>query len=576
VLYLPVKNDQEEIVGLVIVFHDLREEKRFKNELIESEYKFRTLVDQAAEMLFLHDGEGKITEVNQAAVAQTGYSKEELLRMHVFDIDLDAEKRDDCKKLWAKTMPGEKVTTFQTRHRRKDGSIYPAEITINNVLLKDQNCTLALARNISERLAAENARKKSEDELLKSRQTYFDLYNSVSEAIYIQDKNGVFLDVNKGAEEMYGYSREELRGKTPEFVSARGFNDLTEIARLSEQVFSSGKPAQFEFYGVRKNGEIFPKDVIVNKGKFFDKDVLITTARDISENKRIQNSLKESQQILRSVLDTIPVRVFWKDKNSVYLGCNKAFTLDAGLKKPEEIVGKSDFDMGWKEQAEFFVTDDKEVINTGKSKLNNELQFISPEGNTYIFDTSKIPLRSTNNEVIGVLGVYEDITAKKNTEEALKQSEIRFRALIDNAPDGIALLNKNLGFSFISPSSNRILGYTSEDAEINPDTITHPDDLPAVHEAIGKLMNEPGNVTTIRYRLMHKNGDWRWLESTITNLFDDPAIEALVINFRDITEQLNYEEEKQKSAMALSESEARYRLLIETMNDGVMQVNNKR
>jgi PAS domain S-box-containing protein len=570
----PVKNEREEIVGLVIVFHDLREEKRVKNELIESEYKFRTLLDQAAEMLFLHDSDGNIIEVNQAAVTETGYSKEELLLINIFDIDLDAADRDDRNNFWAKTILEKKAKPFQTRHRRKDGSIYPAEVTINNVLLKDQNCILALARNISERLAVENARKKSEEELLKSRQTFFDLYNSVSEAIYIQDNNGVFLDVNKGAEEMYGYSREELRGKTPEFVSAMGFNNLGEIAGLLKQVFDTGKPVQFEFYGVRKNGEIFPKDVIVNKGKFFDKDVLITTGRDISESKRIQNSLKESQQMLQAVLNTIPVRVFWKDENLTFLGCNKSFALDAGLNSPEEIIGKSDFDMVWKEQAALYRHDDNEVIKSGKQKLNYEEPQTTPDGSKIILKTSKIPLKDINNETIGVLGAYEDITEKKKIEVALKKNESRFRALIYNAPDGIVLLQKNSAFSYMSPSVSRILGYGSEDAGINPDTITHPDDLPAVHEEINKIMNTPGKVTTIKYRLMHKKGDWRWLESTITNLLHDPAIEALVFNFRDITEQINHEEEQQNSAIALSESETRYRLLIETMNDGVMQVNN--
>lgn len=570
----PVKNDREEVTGLVMVFHDLREEKRVQNELIESEYKFRTLVDQAAEMLFLHDIDGNFIEVNKAAVAETGFSKKELLKMHVFDIDPDAAQRDDRNKLWNQALHSKKARTFQTHHRRKDGSIYPAEITINKVLLNDRKCILALARNISERLAVENARKKSGDELLKSRQTYFDLYNSVSEAIYIQDKNGVFLDVNDGAEKMYGYTREELRGKTPEFVSAPGLNNLEEIARLSEQVFKSGKPVKFEFYGVRKNGEIFPKDVIVNKGKFFDKDVLITTARDISKNKQIQNSLKESQQMLQTVLDTIPVRVFWKNMNLEFLGCNISFAKDAGLHAPDEIIGKTDFDMVWRNQAELYRNDDKEVITSGKIKLNYEEPQTTPDGKEIILKTSKIPLRDINGQIIGVLGVYEDITGKKKTEAALKKSELRFRALIENAPDGIVLLGKNLTFKYMSPSVSRMLGYCADDAEINPGSITHPDDLQIVQEAIKTLMHTPGELITLKYRLMHKNGNWRWLESTVTNLFHEPAIEALVFNFRDITDQIIYEQDRQKAAIALSASEARYRLLIETMNDGVMQVDN--
>ncbi|MGB9696895.1 MAG: ATP-binding protein [Ignavibacteria bacterium] len=130
--------------------------------------------------------------------------------------------------------------------------------------------------------------------------SYIDLFNTVTDAIYIQDENGYFLDVNKGALKMYGYNREEFIGRTPEFLSAPGKNDLKKLAEDIKRAFK-GEKVSFEFWGQRKNGEIFPKEVILHKGKYFDKDVIIATARDITERKNYEQKILEINQQLKEM-----------------------------------------------------------------------------------------------------------------------------------------------------------------------------------------------------------------------------------------------------------------------------------
>lgn len=130
--------------------------------------------------------------------------------------------------------------------------------------------------------------------------SYIDLFNTVSDAIYIQDENGYFLDVNKGALKMYGYKREEFIGRTPEFLSAPGKNDLKKLAQDIKRAFK-GEKVSFEFWGLRKNGEIFPKEVFLHKGKYFDKDVIIATAREITERKNYEQKILEINQQLKEV-----------------------------------------------------------------------------------------------------------------------------------------------------------------------------------------------------------------------------------------------------------------------------------
>ena len=148
-----------------------------------------------------------------------------------------------------------------------------------------------------------------------------------------------------------------------------------------------------------------------------------TIARDITERKRAAETLRASQQIIEEIINAIPVRVFWKDKNLVYLGCNAVFARDAGFADPKDIIGKDDSQMGWRDQAEKYRADDRQVIESGCSKLLIEESQTTPEGNTITLLSSKIPLRSSNGEISGVLGTYMDITERKRFEAQMFQSQ---------------------------------------------------------------------------------------------------------------------------------------------------------
>lgn len=139
-------------------------------------------------------------------------------------------------------------------------------------------------------------RKKSEMLIKDTELAYSDLFQTVSEAIYIHKTDGIFMDVNSGAIEMYGYPREELIGMTPANVGATGKNDMDELERIMIRVFETGKSEQFEFWGRRKNGEIFPKEVVANKGRYFGQDVIISTARDITLRKNYEDQLKQAKE----------------------------------------------------------------------------------------------------------------------------------------------------------------------------------------------------------------------------------------------------------------------------------------
>ena len=162
---------------------------------------------------------------------------------------------------------------------------------------------------------------------------------------------------------------------------------------------------------------------------------------EVEERKRGEAALRESQQIIGAILNAVPARIFWKDKNLVYLGCNTIFARDAGFAHPEDVVGKDDYQMGWRDQANLYRGDDRQVIETGREKLLIEEPQTTPEGKVITLLTSKVPLRSSNGEVFGVLGTYMDVTERKRTEDALRASDAKYRDLFESTLDAIMTLD---------------------------------------------------------------------------------------------------------------------------------------
>jgi len=137
------------------------------------------------------------------------------------------------------------------------------------------------------------------------------------------------------------------------------------------------------------------------------------------KRKTEEEKSKNSRKFLQKIIDLLPVRIFWKDKDLRYMGCNEILAKDAGKNRPEDLIGKDDFQMGWKEQAKIYQDDDRIVIKSGKAKLNFEEPQTTPQGDEIWIKTSKMPLTDLDGNLIGILGVYEDITERKRAEKDL-------------------------------------------------------------------------------------------------------------------------------------------------------------
>lgn len=184
---------------------------------------------------------------------------------------------------------------------------------------------------------------------------------------------------------------------------------------------------------------------------------------DFTERIQAEKELLETKQFLDRIINTVPARLFWKDLNLVYQGCNTIFAQDAGFSSPTEIVGKTDFEMGWSDQAEMYRNTDKQIIESGIPKINYEEQQTTPKGNITTLITSKVALREPNGQASGILGTYIDITKRKQTELALEKSEEKYRTILNTSPDGILITDLKGLISDVSEIALELLNITRED-----------------------------------------------------------------------------------------------------------------
>ncbi|MGZ4993867.1 MAG: putative bifunctional diguanylate cyclase/phosphodiesterase [Methylobacter sp.] len=150
-----------------------------------------------------------------------------------------------------------------------------------------------------------------------------------------------------------------------------------------------------------------------------DIDYALNSFAREARRKQAESSLADSHRLLKMIIDTAPIRVFWKDTELRYMGCNPSFAKDAGELSAQDIIGKDDYQLAWKDQAEDYRADDRRVMNSNIPKLAFEEQQTTPDGTNIWLRTSKVPLQNEANETIGILGIYEDITKQKHIEDRI-------------------------------------------------------------------------------------------------------------------------------------------------------------
>ena len=296
-----VIKDNNFIEMIKVVFDQTCADIDNERKLIETQEAFEALsqfnkqiIESAQEGIVVFDQDLKYKQWNPymenltgfAAVHVLGKSPSELVPSEIYDklIPLLKNARNGAKP---------KEITYSVTYEVSKKSVWLSE-TVSPLRNEIGEITgvICIIRDITEQV-------KSREFLELSKQSYQDLINSITEALYIMDDSFSFIDVNKGAEKMNLSTKNELIGKIPIDFAAPGKNDIEKVTDILQSVQDTGLAKEFEFWGIRSNGELMPVDVIINKGRYFDKNVLIATARDITERKKSEQTLAKKVEELK-------------------------------------------------------------------------------------------------------------------------------------------------------------------------------------------------------------------------------------------------------------------------------------
>ncbi|MFA6121430.1 MAG: PAS domain S-box protein [Sideroxydans sp.] len=309
-------------------------------------------------------------------------------------------------------------------------------------------------------------RKHMEEEVRQSDQRFRTLFDSSPDPIWIIDGHR-FVECNQAAVKMLGYpDKSVLRNTHPSELSPEFQPDGEPSFSKAESMMNLAQERglnRFEWLHKRMDGSVFYAEVTLSSITLQNHPAIYCVWRDITERKQAEDALAESRNLLKTIIDTSPMRVFWKDRDLHYLGCNPAFAKDAGRASPEEMIGKDDFQMTWGAQAELYRADDRQVMESGIAKLSYDEPQTTPDGETIWLRTSKVPLRNHADEIIGILGIYEDITERKVAEEAVKTSEQKLLTILDNVDAYIYLKDIDGKYLFANRPVRELWQATMED-----------------------------------------------------------------------------------------------------------------
>ncbi len=433
----PVRNlNNNEVIAVTVISKDITELIKAEENLLLNQF----CMDNSSVAIFrISEPEGNIVSVNDYACKSLGYTREELLKLKIMDIDPTLDK-----KTWLenrrRVRRQSKTSVFETVHMRKDGTLFPVEVTINYMEYKGEDISFSFAKDITER-------KKAEEELRKSELRYRSIFeNNHAVMLLIDPVTRKIVDVNPAAVKFYGYSRNELIS-----MDMNKINTLSEqeIADEMNKAFES-KKNYFEFRHRISDGTIKDVEVYSGKTEIQGKELLYSIVHDITEKKLVEKQVNT----LRRAIEQSSVGIMITDKNGTIEYINPYFTTVSGYSF-EEVIGKNPRILKSGEQDSKFYEVLWNTITSGKD-WSGEL--INKKKNGDFFWEKEIitPILNEEGEIVHFVAIREDITEKKKMIEELIQAKNRAENLNRLKTEFLAQMSHE-----IRSPINLLLNYTA-------------------------------------------------------------------------------------------------------------------
>jgi two-component system NtrC family sensor kinase len=429
----------------------------------------RILFETIDDAVLVHDAQGNILEANPAASRRLGYSREELLRLNTRDIyEPEFAAGFKCR-LESQMRTG--GLRREGIHRTKDGRRLHVDIHTSAILVNGKPAVLAIVRDIGER-------KQTEDALGKQSQLLQSILDNMSDAIVVTDAQGRIVLFNPMAERIFGPGllqnnftlyQADRTTRLSEFPVARcvrgeSFDGLELFVRHDEAptglwISVAGRPLR-ERDGTLKGG--------------------VLVCNDITENQRVEKELRDSQALYESLVQSLPQNILRKDRAGRLTFGNQRYC-DSMKRTLPELMGKTDFDLFPEELARKYVADDRHVMQTGKTLDTIEAHHL-PDGRRLYVHVVKTPVQNAENEIIGVQGIFWDVTEEVAAHETIARSEKRYRQLTEATMDGIVVIDQRGNIVLFNPAAERMFGFRADEVLGAPANILVPEEFKELHE----------------------------------------------------------------------------------------------
>ncbi|MFZ2644427.1 MAG: PAS domain S-box protein [Verrucomicrobiia bacterium] len=539
------------VVALVVVLFwrqrmadSLRHQLSLERERKALADRLALLMHHANDIVVMADAEWRIVEANDRALETYGYTPAEIRQIKILDLRAPETRDKFSAQMEAVKTQGSAI--FETIHRRKNDSTFLVEISCRVVEIGGDRYYLAITRDITERKRIETALRAVE---ARYRSLFQNMLNGFAycRMVYEKDRPSdfVYVAVNSAFERLTGL-KDVVGRRVSEVIPGIQEKD-PEMFEVFGRVVRTGAPEKFETH-VEAMKMWFSVSVYRPQEGYF-----VALFDVITQRKQAEMALREAERNYRGLFENAVEGIYQSTPDGRLLSANPAMAAIHGYASPEEfIAGVRDaavqlyVDPGRRAELGRVLEEHGKVTDFVSRVRRKDGRLIWVSGNTRA-------VRDADGRILRYEGTVEDITARKEAEEALRESEARYRLLAENVEDFVTLLDAQENRLYISPSFYRVTGWTPEEVMRTAwDTRLHPDDIPLIKQS--RAANRAGQTTFTEHRIRCRDGSWIWVESSCKPIpGPDGQMMQLLIWQHDITERKQAEETIQKLNQTLEQ-----------------------
>lgn len=531
--YIDVIKKNGRLSGLVSVAKDISGQRKAEQIMKANEERYSSLFRHSHDAIFIHDLKGNILDVNKKAMALFGYKKPELLSLKIRDLHPRSELASSKKAF--QTIEKNGFVEFECLFKKKNGDIFPAEVSSSLIMVDGERIVQGVVRDITERKLADDAFRKSE-------MKYRALFEFANDAVFIMGTDGEQIMVNNKAADMLGYTTEELSGKSfKEVIASYEYKDAD---NKFQGLLEGNTHPPYERIALRKDGTEFPVEVTATLIRNLEGEPLFvqSVVRDISERKKAEETLKESREMYRTLVETSPYAVTVMDLEGKIIYLSQMTTQIHGFDSTDEMIGMDGFSLVAPEYREEAIETLKKTLEEGSIR-EKEIVLLKKDGTQFIGEVNTALLKDINRKPKSILGITRDITERKKAEQELSESEKKFRSVVENANDAIYIITPG-GFQYVNSAFERLTGYSSR--EVCEKTfdfygIIHPDDVKLIKDREDARKKGKEVPSRYEFRILAKDGTVKIVEPATVHIGEKGETKVMGI-LRDVTDRKHAEE----------------------------------